>query len=128
MRGPEVSRRDRQRLINSSFQIFSHFSDSSNTVTGSTIVYLKVLVLPFTLRLAGERPRDWNSSCPSGDIRKSANNSAACGCGAFFATATPCGRATTGSTGAQSIGPPLRLSDSALAWYVVKPTGISPAA
>jgi len=37
------------------------------------------------------------NACPSGDRTKSTYSSAACGCGAFFATPIPCGRATTGA-------------------------------
>ena len=46
---------------------------------------------------------------------KSANSSAAFGCGAWRATPMPCGRAITGSIAAQSTGAPRFLADSALA-------------
>ncbi len=64
--------------------------------------------------LTGTRPIDASSSWPSVESTKSTNAAAACGWGAFFAIAMPCARATTGATGSQSIGAPLRLSDSAL--------------
>src|SRR5258706_849383 len=94
---------------------FSHLPDSSSTVAGSTSVKGKLLSLLFTRVLAGTRPMDSKSCWPSGESTKSANSSAAFGCGACAATPIPWARATTGFTGSQSMGAPLRFSDSALA-------------
>src|SRR5205085_4887904 len=105
-----------------------HFSCSSSTVAASTSVYSNWLRCVFTFVLTGTRPIELKSSCPSGESTKSTKACAAGRCGAFLRMAMPCGRATTGCTGSQSIGAPLRLKDSAFELYTVSPTGISPAA
>src|SRR5712691_13061405 len=99
---------------NSSLQTFSHFGASSIHLIGSTMTCLCWSSSVFWVRLDGTRPSSLSSFIPSGDSTKSTNSSAACGCGAFLATASACGRPTSGSTAIQSIGPPFLLIDSAL--------------
>src|SRR4026208_623936 len=83
-----------QRLTNSSFHCLSHFVASSRTVTGSMATNGKLLNSLLILVLAGPRPIDSKSFCPSGDSTNSANSAAAFGWGALRATPMPCGRAT----------------------------------
>src|SRR6185436_407946 len=127
VRGQAAHRFASPRMKRSSHSLF-HLSCSSSTVTGSTTVYSKSLRCVRTLVLAGTLPIDTSSACPSGDSTKSTKARAAFGLGALRATAIPCGRATTGCTGSQSIGAPFRFMLSALALYTVSPTWISPAA
>src|SRR5262249_11521661 len=98
---------------NSSFHSPSHFGASASDLIGSTMTCLCASSSVFCVRLEGTRPMSPRSFWPSGESTKSANRSAAWGCGAFAATAIACGRPTSGSTTAQSIGPPFALIESA---------------
>src|SRR5262249_42123520 len=105
---------DSSYFKNSSFHSPSHFGASASDLIGSTMTCLCASSSVFCVRLEGTRPISPRSFWPSGESTKSANRSAAWGCGAFAATAIACGRPTSGSTTAQSIGPPFALIESAL--------------
>src|SRR5712691_2477678 len=96
-------------------QRFSHASHSSTTGARSTMRKSRWLNELSTLRFTGTRLAAMMKRWPSGDSTKSTKSSAACGCGACFATPMPSARPNAGGSGFQSMGAPRSFSLST-AW------------
>src|SRR5712691_9177326 len=99
----------------SACQRLSQVSHSSTTGASSTMRKLRWSNELSTLRFTGTRLAAMMKRWPSGDSTKSTNRSAACGCGACFATPMPSARPNAGGSGFQSIGAPRSFSLST-AW------------